>query len=48
MIKKIILGFLNSKFLENNTFFQIRIFQKSIQNITASSFFWIFGEKRNI
>ena len=49
MIKKIILEFLNSKFLENNTFYKYGTFKNSIKMTTVGSFFWIFfGEKRNI
>ena len=45
MIKKIILGFLNSKFLENNTFFQIRIFQKFHQKYDCKFVFLDFWRK---
>ena len=45
MIKKIILEFLNSKFLENNTFYKYRTFKNFFKMMTACSFFWIFWRK---
>ena len=45
MIKKIILGFLNSKFLENNTFFKYGSFKKFHEKYDCKFVFLDFWRK---